>query len=137
MQLKSKLVLFLSSILVLTACGNPKHQTHQQSTSESENSLMPVQVKINIDPNQPKTNKPFRIQAKVTQNGHAVNDADDVQFEIWKDGNRKHKKVKVEKAKKGVYSIQSTYSKAGNYHVISHVTARDMHTMPQKQFTIK
>jgi hypothetical protein len=136
MTVKRKHVLFLSLILMLAGCGNQEH-SHAKPASGSENSLDPISVKMNVDPLHPKVNQPFYIQAKVTQNKSVVTDADDVQFEIWKDGDRKHKKIKASNGSEGIYQIKITYSKPGKYHVISHVSARDMHTMPQKQFTIQ
>ena len=44
--------------------------------------------------------------------------------------------IKATHEKDGVYSIRKTFKEAGIYYVQTHVTARDMHVMPKKQFLV-
>lgn len=37
----------------------------------------------------------------------------------------------------GVFSITKTFQEVGDYTVIAHVTARDMHNMPKKEFIVE
>ncbi|WP_156509930.1 hypothetical protein [Rossellomorea aquimaris] len=36
----------------------------------------------------------------------------------------------------GIYTIKKTFKEEGIYYVQTHVTARDMHVMPKKQFVV-
>lgn len=48
-----------------------------------------------------------------------------------------HEKVLGEHLGNGVYVVTTTFQEAGNYFVIAHVTARDMHNMPKMEFTVE
>ncbi|MNJ56045.1 hypothetical protein D3C77_515740 [compost metagenome] len=60
-------------------------------------------------------------------------------FEYWKDGDAedKHGKVTVKGVGEGKYVLEKTLDEPGKYHVISHVTAKDQHSMPSADFTVK
>ncbi|MDN4526335.1 FixH family protein [Fictibacillus fluitans] len=77
------------------------------------------------------------IKAAVSQNGEPVNAADEVLFEWWRSGEKKHQKVEIKEGKNGIYTLKTHDLKPGKYVVISHVTARGMHTMPKKEFSVK
>ena len=49
-----------------------------------------------------------------------VTDADDVKFEIWKDGDEKHEMLDGKHKGKGVYAVEKTFETDGVYHIISH-----------------
>lgn len=75
------------------------------------------------------------LSVKVSQGTDVVEDADDVKFEIWKGNSQEEGELlEAEYKKDGVYSIQKTFKEKGLYYVQTHVTARDMHVMPKKQF---
>ncbi|MFB3161963.1 FixH family protein [Neobacillus sp. 179-J 1A1 HS] len=83
-----------------------------------------------------KVNKEVFIEAHVTQGNEKVEDAKKVEFEIWKSDEETHEKVLCEHQGNGIYSISKNFSVEGDYFVIAHVTARDMHNMPKKEFTV-
>lgn len=125
---KTLVFLGLITIFVLAACNN-----------ESKEPPMPVMVDVAIQlPDTIQVNEQVELKALVTQGDEKVNDADDVEFEIWKDGapEDSHKKNQGELQGEGIYSVQKTFSEPGTYYVISHVTARDLHVMPKKQFIV-
>jgi hypothetical protein len=97
-----------------------------------------IDVVIHIEPEQLSPGEPVSIQAVVTQEGKPVEDANEVTFEIWKEGQNEaeHEKIAGEHWGEGVYGIEKTFSEPGTYYVISHVTARGAHNMPKKQFTV-
>jgi len=95
-----------------------------------------VEVELTITPEQGEANQPVTMEAKVTQGGEAVTDADEVVFEIWRSKDENHEKIKVEHAENGIYRLEKSFPQNGTYYIISHVTARDMHTMPKKEFII-
>lgn len=77
------------------------------------------------------------LKAQITQGKEFVNDADSVQFEIWKEDQEAHEKVEAKNTKEGIYSLQKSFSESGKYIIIAHVTARGMHNMPKKEFIVK
>jgi len=84
-------------------------------------------------------NKPWigvQINEKVTQGDEKVEDAKKVEFELWKSDQESHEKVLGKHQGNGVYSISQTFQEDGEYTVIAHVTARDMHNMPKKEFSV-
>ncbi|MCM3570535.1 FixH family protein [Neobacillus mesonae] len=134
MKYKSLLMLVIASIMIIAAgCGTAKEK---DTGSQNQEPPAMIEVALKINPENPEPNKEATISATVTQADEKVDDADEVTFEIWKDGQEKHDKIPGEKKGDGVYSIKKSFSEAGKYFVISHVTARDMHNMPQKEFTV-
>ena len=76
------------------------------------------------------------IEAVVTQGKENVEDANKVEFEIRKSGQETNEKIIGKHQGNGIYSINKTFQEAGDYSIIAHVTARDMHNMPKKEFTV-
>lgn len=129
-----KLAFVLSAGLVLAACGQTaeKHEEH----SKTEASVQPVNVELTV-PEKAEAGEEVTLKAKVTQADKAINDADEVMFEIVKDGkNETSIKKKVKEAKDGVYTLPYTFKEDGSYEVTSHVTAENQHTMPNKTILI-
>ncbi|RUT36596.1 hypothetical protein EJP77_02865 [Paenibacillus zeisoli] len=97
----------------------------------------PIEVKLTVTPTSVKVNEKMSFEAKVTQGGSNVDQAQEVTFEFWKDGSEKHSKVTVTSAGDGKYVMVKSFSEAGSYHVISHVTADSQHSMPSAVFDVK
>jgi hypothetical protein len=95
-----------------------------------------LEVDLSIKPETGELNQPIIFEAKVTQGQENVNDADEVAFEIWRAKDEKHEKIEIKHAKNGIYRLEKTFSREGTYYIISHVTARDMHNMPKKEFIV-
>lgn len=96
----------------------------------------PIEVELQV-PEKGKVNEPIEISATVTQGDELVADADEVIFEIWKDGNKEEcEMIGYDFHENGTYSIVTTFTDEGVFHVQVHVTARRMHVMPTKQITI-
>lgn len=121
------LFLFLLLLFVLASCNQAK---------QSNNSLQILDVKLSISPVKGEVNKPITFKAKVTQGKENVNDADEVKFEIWRSKDPKHVSTIIKHAKNGAYQLEKSFTQEGTYYIISHVTARGMHTMPKKEFII-
>lgn len=124
---KLRLFLGLLFIVVLaTACS-------QQSTEEEPQFL---DVKLTINPEKAEVNQPVTFEAKVTYGDEKVTDADDVKFEIWRANEEEHERIVVEHAEDGIYRLEKSFTEEGTYYIYSHVTAKDMHSMPKKEFVI-
>ncbi|MBP2241209.1 hypothetical protein J2Z40_001771 [Cytobacillus eiseniae] len=119
-------LLLLMTVLFTAAC-----------TSESkEEELKIIEVDLTINPEKAEVNEPVIFEAKVTYGGKEVSDADDVNFEIWRAHDENHEKVDVEHAENGIYRLEKSFTEEGTYYIYSHVTAKDMHAMPKKEFII-
>jgi YtkA-like len=130
-----KKILFLSfmvlSVFIISACNNKEQQ-------EQADDKLPefVEVNLSITPEHGKANEPIIFEAKVTQGEENVEDADEVKFEIWRAKDEKHEKIEVEHSEDGIYRLEKAFEQEGTYYIISHVTARDMHNMPKKEFVV-
>ncbi|RBW69651.1 FixH family protein [Bacillus taeanensis] len=132
--MKNILILVFSiAALVLSGCGNDDTQ-NQAENNEQLPQL--IEVNLSVNPENPQPNEEVTLQAVVTQGSEKVDDADEVAFEVWKDGEEEHEKIEGNHQGGGLYSITKTFKEAGVYYVVSHVTARDMHNMPKKEFVV-
>ncbi|WP_433946582.1 FixH family protein [Paenibacillus sp. SN-8-1] len=120
----------ISLVLLLSGCANDNHH-------EANEMPKPIEVKLTVAPTSAKVNEKVSFEAKVTQAGSNVDDAQEVTFEIWKDGSDKHSKINVTSAGDGKYVMLKSFNEAGSYHVISHVTADSQHSMPSAIFEVK
>ncbi|WP_458412419.1 FixH family protein [Schinkia sp. CFF1] len=126
--------LFLVMLFTVVGCSNANESGSKTNTGTKE--IEPVAVDLAIYPSPIEVNQEVTFEATITQGDEKVDDASDVEFEWWKNGDEKHTKIKADHQGNGIYSIKQTFSETGSYNVISHVTARDMHTMPQRQFEV-
>lgn len=66
-------------------------------------------------------------------------DAEEMQFEVWKEGqiDDQHEKVdgKIDE-EEGIYFLNKTFAEPGKYYIIAHVTARGMHNMPKVEIEV-
>ena len=102
---------------------------------QEDNLPQMVEVDLSIKPNPGELGKPITFEAKVTQGKDQVEDAE-VIFEIWRAKNDNHEKVEIKHSENGIYRLKKAFNQEGTYYIISHVTARDMHNMPKKEFVV-
>ncbi|MFB6466151.1 FixH family protein [Cytobacillus sp. Hz8] len=128
--LKKSLIIVISifTMILLASCNTAK--------SGDEEVPQFLDVKLAVNPEKAKIHQPVQFEAKVTYGDKLVRDADEVDFEIWRANEENHEKVKVKHDHDGIYSLRKTFDQEGTYYIISHVTARDMHSMPKKEFII-
>lgn len=119
-------ILTLALLAFLTAC----------SGEEPMDEPIFVDVELTVTPEKGEVNEPVVFEAKVTYGDEVVEDADEVIFEVWRAHDEDHEKIEVEHAENGIYRLEKTFDREGTYYVYSHVTARDMHVMPRKEFVI-
>ncbi|RCX23520.1 YtkA-like protein [Fontibacillus phaseoli] len=120
--------------LLLSGCGKSGSDGH----SSSDETLEPIKVELTVNPTQVQTGEKVTFEAKVTHQGKSVDDAKEVVFEFWKDDDNEesHSMESVKSAGNGSYKFETAFESAGTYHVISHVTARDQHSMPSAEFKV-
>lgn len=124
----------LAVVTVLAGCTNEassQHDMHQENPS-----LEPVEVEVLTDESlQP--GEEVELAARVTQEGEAVEDADEVKFEVWESGLREEgTMLEAELTEDGVYQAMHTFDKEGVYYMFAHTTARGMHVMPKVKFVV-
>ncbi|MGY4691259.1 FixH family protein [Salibacterium sp. K-3] len=121
-------------VLMLSACGQAQDQGDTSGGEETE--LAAIEVETDM-PEKPEPGEEVELAASVTQGNEAVSDADEVRFEIWKDGSKSDsEEILSENREDNRYSISYTFEEEALYHVTAHVTARDMHNMPTADVTV-
>lgn len=118
---------------MLAGCGMEEESADNVTAAEQE--VQGLEVEVLTEP-KGETGE-WTLEAYVSQGGEAVNDADEVKFEIFEAG-KKDESVKIDytDVKDGVYSIEHTFQEDGVYYFIPHVTARSLHTMPTQQVIV-
>jgi len=126
--MSKKIWLFAMILLLalLSACGNGEENTTDDELGE----LDVLEVEFNV----PETAEPgetVELQAAVTYGDEAVEDADEVLFEIWEYENEDDS-IEIEGSHQsdGIYTAETTFEEDGIYEMYAHTTARDQHTMP-------
>lgn len=127
-------LLFLT--LIVAGCGNETSSDHQHHSQNMPN-MVPIAVEIEMTPTPITTQNPVTITAIVTQDGEKVDDASEVMFEIWQNGQDDHEMIEGVHQGEGRYSIEKSFTEKGTYYVVAHVTARNMHNMPKKEFIVE
>jgi hypothetical protein len=131
--LKKFLLVLCTCIIVFftSACNESKNNGNAESIE-----IPPIlKVDLQVDNDHPNIGDSVTISAKVTQGDEAVEDASDVSFEVWEQGSDHEMIVGVHKGN-GVYAINKKFDKEGLYSIVSHVTARDQHSMPKIELTV-
>ncbi|MOA30171.1 hypothetical protein D3C78_1512360 [compost metagenome] len=125
-------------VLIISACSN-NNTTENSMHASGNHNMQAIEVHLQVNPTEVLVGENVKFEAKVTYNGENVDDAKEVMFEFWRDGDdqEQHSKVTVESVGNGLYVLEQAFQDAGTYHVISHVTAKDQHSMPSTDFTVK
>src|SRR5690625_306778 len=105
------------------------------------NSGVPLEMRmIDVDLQLPETYDPgkeLRIEATVTLKEETVEDANEVNFELWRQGDGDDSvSYPGEHIGDGVYAIDYTFEEDGVYYVVSHVTVEEMHRMLKKKIIV-
>lgn len=137
--MQKRLWVLLLGLFLLAACSqNEANDKEKETSSENEVKALNVELTTSPEADSIKVGEEFSAQAKVTYGEESVNDAKEVRFEFWKEGQPQddHEMIEGEFQKDGTYTMTKTVNEPGVYYVISHVTARGMHNMPQKKLVI-
>ena len=129
---KQRLALIFPFVLALfvAGCGNEQQEAAFVPST-------PVEVKFALEPSEPTSGDTVTFAVTVTQEGQPVDDASEVNFEWWKEGDEEHQTVPATFQKDGLYIAKQTIGEPGSYFVYYHVTARDFHSMKRVPFTVK
>lgn len=130
MRKKLFILLAIIAVLVLSACGNDGGDV-----AENEE-LKVLEVEFTV-PEKAEVGETVELKALVTFGDEKVEDADEVNFEYWIQGN-KDDSITIDSTNEGdgVYTAEVTFEADGVYEIYAHTTARDMHTMPKKSIIV-
>ncbi|MGX4587472.1 FixH family protein [Paenibacillus chitinolyticus] len=135
------LLLVLTAALAGCGSGGGGHEGHggQGAGQGAIDTLNPIMTKVKLPAEPVKQGTEAAVEVTVTQDGKPVDDADEVLFEVWKEGapDDQHEKIKGTHGKDGLYTLKKKFDEPGTYLIISHVTARTMHTMPQVKLQVE
>ncbi|QCT02757.1 hypothetical protein E6C60_2042 [Paenibacillus algicola] len=96
----------------------------------------PILIELTLSKEVAAVGEAVSMIAKVTQSGEPVDDADTVEFEITQEGGGMQVKVPAQHSGNGNYELQKRFTDTGTYRIVSHVTARGMHSMPVKELQV-
>ena len=126
----------LSVAVALAACGQDNGNEAENNSTAEETQVETLDVALDTPENVEKGEK-VTFTATVTQGEEKVDDADEVMFEVWKEGSKEESEmIEASHDGDGVYSADKQLDEAGKYFVQSHVTARDLHTMPKNEIMV-
>ncbi|MBU8880838.1 FixH family protein [Bacillus sp. FJAT-29790] len=131
--MKKWMYAIIVSAITLAGCGETGNKDNDTSQE-----VAPVAIEAVLDiPEKADPGQEVALAVTVTQVEEFVDDANEVKFEIWKEGQKEASEMVVaEHSEKGKYIANYKFPEDGVFSVQSHVTARDMHTMPTKTIQI-
>lgn len=124
-----KLVMIVLISALLAACG-----TDDANSGDTDFVVEELAVEIQT-PEQVEASQKVPLLAKVTQGDEAVEDADEVIFEVWQSGSRDDSEMlEAKHIGDGIYEAETMFEE-GLYFMYAHTTARQLHVMPKHQIT--
>jgi len=121
--------IWLAAVVLLSACG--QEHNHQQVPVS-----VPLEVAYEMTPAAPQPGERVTFSVTVQQGEEAVDDAEEVRFELWRDGQEEHEFLDAASKGGGLYTAEKQLAEAGTYNLIYHVTARGFHNMDKLQFHV-
>lgn len=119
--------------VLLFGCGG-----EEPEVDTLDSGVMPMEIVV--EPQTPallNANEMVQLAARVTQNNEAVDDAEEVKFEVWESGFRdKAQMVDGKLSENGIYTAEYTFDHEGVYFMFSHTTARGLHAMPKQKIIV-
>lgn len=132
------MVLWISACNGTDSPNNDQANDQNKQTHQQENKISTEPLKVEIEmPDQLPVKQEIVLKARLTQGNEPVNDAQEVEFEVWKANQKKQSEmINGSLEKDGVYTAKKTFQEDGVYYVQAHATARGMHVMPVKKLII-
>jgi hypothetical protein len=121
----------LAALFTISACGAGE----EDHTTETIDELAPIEVELSV-PDTAEKGEPVTFSSEVFHGEDLVEDANEVVYEIWLEGQKENSEL-IEAEQDGhVYLLEHVFNEGGLYHVQVHVTARGLHRMPTAQIRI-
>ncbi|PRO67167.1 FixH family protein [Alkalicoccus urumqiensis] len=126
--------LVMAPVLLLAACGTSDEESTGAVSIEDVN-MEPLETVIEA-PDSVEPGDDVVLAAVVTQGEEQVEDAGEVEFEIWVDGAKSESdSVEAVHTENGVYEAEYAFEDEAVYQVQAHTTARGSHVMPVQEVT--
>lgn len=126
-----KIIWWSLPFLLLAACG-----TGEADSPGAGEPLEEVMVAFNTE-QQAAVAQEVVLSVSVTQGDEAVEDADEVVYEVWESGDRDNSEmIPAEHTEDGVYEAKTSFEEEGLYYMQAHTTARSLHVMPKQEVTV-
>ncbi|MBR7553476.1 FixH family protein [Allobacillus sp. SKP8-2] len=125
-------------VLVLAACSSNDKEEEKEHANHSNESdeLTALEVEVDI-PEQVEVGETVELKALVTYGEEDVTDAEEMNFEYWKKGNKDNSEtVETTNNGDGSYTVEVTFEEKGVYEMFAHTTAKGQHNMPQASITV-
>ena len=123
--------------LTLAACSDEEGGDHEDMNHDSPSSDEIRSLEVDLQaPESIQSGEAAEFTAHVTSNEEDVSDADQVMFEVLQ-GEESMEMVEVEHTENGEYVFEYTFEEPGEYSVIAHVDAYQLHTMPEESVTVE
>ncbi|TWT03350.1 FixH family protein [Planococcus sp. CPCC 101016] len=117
--------------LLLGACGS-----EQSASPGAGEPIQEVMVEFNTE-QQADPAEEILLSVTLTQGDEAVEDADEVVYEVWESGDRDNSEmIPAEHTEDGVYEAETSFEEEGLYYMQAHTTARSLHVMPKQEITV-
>ncbi|MFC5466204.1 FixH family protein [Lederbergia graminis] len=123
-NIRISIIAMFTVALLLSACSAEKSDADAEVAAEI---MIPSRIDVNTE---------TELSVKVVQGSTAVDDANDVQFEIWTANSDDSELITAKHSKDGKYAIHISFADEGLYYVQTHITARGTHIMPTKAFIV-
>ncbi|AKG73196.1 FixH family protein [Salinicoccus halodurans] len=138
MKLKMLMTAMFAGVMMLAACGNDVNTENKDygSQEEGDDEIRSLEVDLEV-PETAEAGDTAEFTAHVHSNGEDVTDADKVRFEVLDADGESLDMIEAEHSEDGLYTIEYTFEETGDFTVISHVDAFQLHTMPEKQVTVE
>lgn len=138
MKIKSGLLsVMLLAGLTLAACSDEEDGDHRDMNHDSPSSDEIRSLEVDLQtPQSVQSGEAAEFTAHVTSNEEDVTDADQVMFEVLQ-GEESMEMVEVEHTENGEYVFEYIFEEPGEYSVIAHVDAYQLHTMPEESVTVE
>ncbi|MCP3761615.1 FixH family protein [Domibacillus sp. A3M-37] len=128
--MKKQMVWFMMILVFMLAACTPKEEQAENQPP------VPIEAALSL-PEKADLNEEVTISTVVTQDGEPVDDADEVKYEIWKEGLKEDSEMLDAVSEgDGFYTVEKMFNEEAAYYVQVHVTARNMHTMPKSAIAI-
>ncbi|MFD2673611.1 FixH family protein [Marinicrinis sediminis] len=121
------MIVLITSVALLSAC-----QASDISVAQGD----AIEITMYAE-EQLAINQPVELAVALTQQQQPVEDAGDVQIELWKKGERDGSRlVQADSLGDGWYGVTTTFESNGIYVMQTHITARGTHLMPKRHLVV-
>ncbi|MGL4821292.1 MAG: hypothetical protein ACRC5C_15180 [Bacilli bacterium] len=126
-----QLMLVTTLSLTLAGCASEGGHAGHKNHSGAEEGIPELKVELTVT----ATGRTLQFEAAVTDEGGNMPEVKDMEFEVYRpDGTSEMVPGELVDARyTGTYSGKD----AGEYRVIAHVSANDLHTMPEEKIVVK